>query len=305
MSSSGTPRHFLDIAPHSTSVLRGLLDSALRFKSEGSSHLPLSGRVLAMLFDKPSTRTRVSFDVGMRKLGGESLYLDGQSSQLGRGETIADTARVLSRYVDIIMMRTGSHDDLLEMARYATVPVINALTDSTHPCQIMADIMTFEEHKGSISGKTLSWSGDGNNVLHSFIEASVHFDFRLKIATPATRSPNSDLVSWARDNGADLFLTNDAAEAIEDSDCVLTDKWLSMGMDISESGHNIFAPYQVNSDLMSRAKSDAIFMHCLPAKRGEEVTADVIDGSQSVVFDEAENRLHTQMAILHWCLSNE
>ena len=295
-------RHFLDLSHLDSSCLRSLLDDALRFKQSSSLGSPLQGRVLAMLFDKPSTRTRVSFDVGMRRLGGTTLFLDGEGSQMGRGESIADTARVLSRYVDIIMMRTGAHDDLLEMSHYAEVPVINALTDSTHPCQILADIMTFEEHKGSIAGKTLSWTGDGNNVLHSFIEASVHFDFRLQIATPESRPPNSKFVDWAKSKGADISLSHDINEAVEGSDCVMTDKWLSMGMDVSDGGHNIFAPYQVNSDVMSRANSDAIFMHCLPAKRGEEVTADVIDGPQSVVFDEAENRLHTQMAILHWCL---
>ena len=222
---------------------------------------------------------------------------------MGTGETIADTARVLSRYVDAIMIRTTAHDRLLEMAEYATVPVINALTDKTHPCQIMADVMTFEEHRGAIKGKKIAWSGDGNNVLNSFLEASTRFGFEVAAATPEGREPDTDFVNWARENGADMSTTYDAYEAVAGSDCVVTDKWLSMGQEDDGVGHNTFAPYQVNEALMASANDDALFMHCLPAHRGEEVTDAVMDGPQSVVFDEAENRLHAQKSILTWCLA--
>ena len=269
---------------------------------EGASPRPLEGKVLAMIFDKPSTRTRVSFDVGMRQLGGETILLDGASSQLGRGETIADTARVLSRYVDAIMIRTTSHDRLLELAQYATVPVINGLTDETHPCQIMADVMTYEEHRGPIAGKTWSWTGDGINVLHSMLEASARFGFNLRAATPQGHGPMERYVNWAQVEGGSVTMMRDADGAVKNADCVVTDTWASMGMEEEAGGHNTFAAYQVNADLMAKAAPDALFMHCLPAHRGEEVTDEVMDGPQSVVFDEAENRLHAQKGILAWCL---
>ncbi len=283
-----------------------MLTDAGRLKAAtkaGSSPRPLEGKVLAMIFDKPSTRTRVSFDVGMRQLGGETIML-GAETQLGTGqETIADTARVLSRYVDAIMIRTTAHDRLLELAEHATVPVINGLTDETHPCQIMADVMTFEEHSGPIAGKRLAWAGDGNNVVHSFLEASARFGFQMAVATPEGREPAGRFVDWAKAEGGDVVLTQNVAEAVAGADAVITDKWVSMGFEAEAAGHNSFAPFAVDETLMAKAKNDAIFMHCLPAKRGEEVTDGVMDGPQSVVFDEAENRLHAQKAILAWCLS--
>mgnify|MGYP000660457694 CR=1 FL=1 len=299
-------RHFLDIAGHQADDLRSILENAKSIKAvrqQVAKDRPLDGKILAMIFDKPSTRTRVSFDVGMRQLGGETIVMDGSSSQLGKGETVADTARVLSRYVDAIMIRTTAHERLLEMAEHATVPVINALTDDTHPCQIMADVMTYEEHRGSITGKTVAWTGDGNNVLSSFLEAGALLDFKVRAATPESRGPDDRYVKWARDNGGDFELFHNADQAVAGADCVVTDKWLSMGQEDDGVGHNTFAPYQVNEALMAKADKDALFMHCLPAHRGEEVTAAVMDGPQSVVFDEAENRLHAQKSILTWCLA--
>ncbi len=298
-------RHFLDISAVEGGQLRGILDSASDMKqalAAGTTSKPLEGKVLAMIFDKPSTRTRVSFDVGMRQLGGETIVLEGESSQLGRGETIADTARVLSRYVDAIMIRTSGHNRLLELAEHATVPVINGLTDETHPCQIMADIMTFEEHKGAVAGKTLAYTGDGNNVTHSLMEASARFGFSLNVATPKGHGPMERYANWSRVEGGDVNLFRDAKDAVSGADCVITDTWSSMGMEDDAAGHNTFAPYQVNADLMASADKDAVFMHCLPAHRGDEVTDEVMDGPQSVIFDEAENRLHAQKGILMWCL---
>ncbi|MBB3952422.1 ornithine carbamoyltransferase [Aureimonas jatrophae] len=295
------PRHFLDLSAVSAGDLRAILDDAGARKRQGrSGPRPLEGRTLAMIFEKPSTRTRVSFDVAMRQLGGETLFLSGSEMQLGRAETIADTARVLSRYVDAIMIRTTDHARLIEMAESATVPVINALTDDTHPCQIMADILTFEEHRGPVKGRTFAWTGDGNNVLNSLIEAAGRFDFTLRIATPEGSDPDPRFVERARAAGTRLHLTRDAAEAVAGADCVVTDTWVSMGREDQARGHNVFQPYQVNERLMSQAAPDALFMHCLPAHRGEEVTDAVIDGPQSVVFDEAENRLHAQKSILAW-----
>jgi len=255
-----------------------------------------------MIFDKPSTRTRVSFDIAMRQLGGDVVMLTGQEMQLGRGETIADTARVLSRYVDAIMIRILSHDALVELAQHATVPVINGLTRLSHPCQVMADVMTFEEKKGNIKGHTVAWTGDANNVLSSWMHAAKSFDFRLNVAIPPELKLDRSIGTWVKDAGAKIHLTNDPEEAVVDSDCVVTDTWVSMGDKDGERRHNLLKPYQVNSRLMSMAKPDAIFMHCLPAHRGDEVTDEVIDGPQSVVFDEAENRLHAQKGILAWCL---
>ncbi|MCM2503196.1 ornithine carbamoyltransferase [Aureimonas altamirensis] len=295
-------RHFLDISAMRPDELRSILDDAARRKAEGrASPRPLEGRMLAMIFEKPSTRTRVSFDVAMRQLGGETLFLSGTEMQLGRAETIADTARVLSRYVDAIMIRTTGHERLLEMAEAATVPVINALTDDTHPCQIMADLLTFEEKRGPVRGRTFAWSGDGNNVLNSFIEASARFGFSLRIATPEGSEADAGFVERARAEGADILTTLDPVEAVTGADCVVTDTWVSMGREDVARGHNVFLPYQVNDALMAHARPDALFMHCLPAHRGEEVSDSVIDGPQSVVFDEAENRLHAQKSVLAWC----
>ena len=303
------PRHFLDLSDFSGKQLHGILDHAGEMKRADrfapDAKKPLEGRVLAMIFDKPSTRTRVSFDVGMRQLGGETIFLSSNDSQLGRGESIADTARVLSRYVDAIMIRTTTHDRLLQMAKYASVPVINALTDDTHPCQLMADVMTYEEHCGSIKDKKITWTGDGNNVLNSFIHASAKFDFDLSIATPPGRTTDQRFLDWGKANGARVQTHTDAAIAVTGSDCVVTDTWVSMGEEEVAEGHNTFQPYQVNEALMEKANPDAVFMHCLPAHRGEEVTDAVIDGPQSIVFDEAENRLHAQKAILAWCLGVE
>jgi len=303
-----TPRHFLDLSTLSAAELRGVLNDAkerkAKLKAGEPTAKPLEGKVLAMIFEKASTRTRVSFDVGMRQLGGETIMLTGTEMQLGRSETIADTARVLSRYVDAIMIRTTEHKRLLELAEYATVPVINALTDDTHPCQIMADLLTYEEHRGSVKDRLFAWTGDGNNVLHSLLEAAARFQFRVNIAVPAGSEPKQHYVEWARANGAQIMLTNSAEEAVRDADCVVTDTWVSMGQEHRARGHNVFMPYQVNEKLMSFAKPDALFMHCLPAHRGEEVTDEVIDGPHSVVFDEAENRLHAQKAILAWCLES-
>jgi ornithine carbamoyltransferase len=298
-------RHFTDLSALSPALLREMLDDAATRKAAlkaGRRSRPLEGKVLAMIFDKPSTRTRVSFDVGMRQLGGETIMLTGTEMQLGRSETIADTAKVLSRYVDAIMIRTTSHDRLVELTENATVPVINGLTDDTHPCQLMADILTFEEHRGSVAGKTFAWVGDGNNVLHSLMEASARFSFNVNIAVPQGSEPEARFVDWSRANGGTITLTHDAEEAVAGVDCVVTDCWISMGQEHRARGHNVFMPYQVNEALMRKAAPDALFMHCLPAHRGEEVTDEVIDGPHSVVFDEAENRLHAQKAILAWCL---
>jgi ornithine carbamoyltransferase len=305
-------RHFLDIAALPGDELRGILDLAGGMKAARAGQpkgipdegRPLAGRVLAMIFEKPSTRTRVSFDVGMRQLGGETLVLNGADLQLGRGETIADTARVLSRYVDAIMIRTTDHAKLMELAEAASVPVINALTDDSHPCQIMADVMTIEEHRGPIAGQKLAWCGDGNNVAQTFVEAAARFGFSLSLAVPEALDIDPRYADFAAREGADITVTRDPEAAVQGADAVITDTWLSMG-DVGEARerrHNLLRPYQVDEALMAKAKSDALFLHCLPAHRDEEVTASVIDGPQSVVFDEAENRLHVQKGILRWCL---
>lgn len=299
------PRHFIDLSQIAPQELRSMLDDARARKERlkaGERERPLDGKVLAMIFDKPSTRTRVSFDVGMRQLGGETIMLTGTEMQLGRSETIADTAKVLSRYVDAIMIRTTAHERLLELAENATIPVINGLTDDTHPCQIMADVLTFEEHRGPVKDKLFAWTGDGNNVLHSLIEASARMDFRLNIAVPQGSEPMAQYVDWARANGGRVAFQKTAEAAVEGADCVVTDTWVSMGQEHRARGDNVFRPYQVNEELMKKAKPDALFMHCLPAHRGEEVTDEVIDGPHSVVFDEAENRLHAQKAVIAWCL---
>ena len=302
-------RHFLDIDDVPPAHLRAIIDASLAMKAALKAGRPgtppLAGKTLAMIFDKPSTRTRVSFDVAMRQLGGEAILLTGQEMQLGRGETIADTARVLSRYVDVIMIRVLDHETLLELARFATVPVINGLTRRSHPCQVMADVMTFEERCGPIRGRTVAWTGDGNNVLTSWVHAAERFKFRLNVATPPELAPRPLLLERARDAGAAILIGSDPYEAVGDADCVVTDTWMSMGDKDRERRHNLLKPYQVDARLMARAKAGAIFMHCLPAHRGEEVTQEVIDGAQSVVFDEAENRLHAQKGILAWCLHTD
>jgi ornithine carbamoyltransferase len=298
-------RHFLDLSEIDAGQLRLILDESERLKRlrrTEAAPRPLAGKMLAMIFDRPSTRTRVSFDVAMRELGGETLLLTGEAMQRRRGETIADTAKVLSRYVDAIMIRTLDHAEVAELAENATVPVINGLTRHSHPCQVMADVMTFEERKGKIAGRTVAWLGDANNVLTSWVHAASRFDFDLRVASPPELAPQGGLLAWAAGARAKVAVTADAEAAANGADCLVTDTWVSMGDDESARRHNLLQPYQVNARLMARAKPDAIFMHCLPAHRGEEVTAEVIDGPQSVVFDEAENRLHAQKGILTWCL---
>ncbi len=304
-------RHFLDLISLSKVEAREIVDKAKALKeaaksinqSKGFVHpeAPLENQSLAMIFEKPSTRTRVSFEMAMHQLGGKSVVLQNHDMQLGRGESVSDTARVLSCFVDAIMLRANSHDALLEMAEHSNVPIINALTDFSHPCQIMADILTYEEHRGSIKGKKIAWSGDGNNVAISWIHASVLFDCEMALACPEEYSPLEQVVGWAKNNGGKITITDNPEEAVKDADCVITDTWISMGDEDADERLNTLAPYQVSEDLMDRAKSSAIFMHCLPAHRGEEVSSEVIDGPQSVIWDEAENRLHTQKAILMWC----
>jgi ornithine carbamoyltransferase len=299
-------KHFLDLHLLEGDTLRAILASAASLKSArkhaGAAALPLAGKTLAMLFEKPSTRTRVSFQVGMQQLGGQVVVLSPESMQLGRGETIADTARVLSRYVDIIMLRTSGPEKLQELARHASVPVINGLTDESHPCQIMADVMTYEELKGPIKGAVVAWTGDGNNVATSWIHAAGLFDFELRLACPAALAPSSRAPLFFAHASARVSVGTDPREAVRGADCVVTDTWVSMG-DSAGGRHAMLAPYQVNEALMGAAKPDAIFMHCLPAHRGEEVSEGVFESPQSVVWDEAENRLHVQKGILLWCLS--
>ncbi|MCF6444040.1 ornithine carbamoyltransferase [Nereida sp. MMG025] len=304
--------HFLDLHKTDAADLRAILNQAQamkdargdRPKGTPDDSLPLAGHVVALIFEKPSTRTRISFDVGVRQMGGTSMVLSGADMQLGHGETIADTARVLSRYVDLIMIRTFGEDILLEMAEHATVPVINGLTDTSHPCQLMADVMTFEEHRGPIKGKRVVWMGDGNNVAQSFLHAAASFGFDFTFAGPQQLDPSSGLLDLARSAGCDVRIERDPSKAVADADLVVTDTWVSMGDAESsrQRRHNLLRPYQVNEALMKSAPKDALVMHCLPAHRGEEITDAVLDGPQSVVFDEAENRLHAQKAIMRWCL---
>ena len=297
-------RHFLDIDELDPGTLRSILDQAGELKSLGPKDRQprLAGKTLAMIFDKPSTRTRVSFEVAIKVLGGDAVVLNSKDMQLGRGETIADTGRVLSRYVDAIMIRTDVHSKLLELAEAATVPVINGLTDHSHPCQIMADVMTFEERRGPIRDRTLAWVGDGNNVANSWVHAAQRFDFRLRLGCPAELAPAPEVLAWAAERQARVQLFEDPREAVAGADAVLTDVWVSMGDRDAERRRRLLAPYQVDEALMTVAQPDALFMHCLPAHRGEEVSAEVIDGPRSVVFEQAENRLHAQKGILAWCL---
>jgi ornithine carbamoyltransferase len=303
---SAGPKHFLDLKDFSSAQLRALLDDAARLKrTRRTAKKSLAGKTLALIFEKPSTRTRVSFEVAMRELGGDVIVLSSRDMQIGRGETIADTAQVLSRYVDAIMIRTGEATKLHEFAAHATIPIINGLTELSHPCQIMADILTFEEHRGPIAGQPVAWLGDGNNVATSWIEAAARFGFPLRLGCPAAYAPNPAVLAWAQAQGADITVTPDPAAAAQGARCVVTDTWLSMADSEQESAARMAAlhPYQVTPALMALAAPDAIFMHCLPAHRGEEVAAAVIDGPASVVFDEAENRLHAQKAILAWSLA--
>jgi ornithine carbamoyltransferase len=297
--------HFLDLADYDAATLKAILAEASRLKRlrrTPAQPRPFAGKTLAMIFDKQSTRTRVSFDVAMRELGGETIVLTGKEMQLSREETIADTARVLSRYVDAIVIRTLDHALVADLAANATIPVINGLTRLSHPCQVMADVMTFEEHRGPIAGRSVAWLGDANNVLASWVHAAARFDFSLRIAAPPELAPRPELVAWVKANGAQVTTTTDPEEAAANVDCVVTDTWVSMGDEERERRHNLLKPYQVNARLMAAAAPDALFMHCLPAHRGEEVTDAVIDGPASVVFDEAENRLHAQKGILAFCL---
>jgi ornithine carbamoyltransferase len=304
--------HFLDIHKTDPADLRGIIDSARAMKGTRAGRprgtrddeRPLEGRTVALIFEKPSTRTRVSFDVGVRQMGGETMVLSGADMQLGHGETIADTARVMSRYVDLIMIRTFDESVLIEMSEFSDVPVINGLTDRTHPCQIMADVMTFEEHRGPIAGKKVVWSGDGNNVCSSFLHAAAQFGFDLTFTGPAQLDPEEEFVGLARKAGRKITIERDPYKAVEGADLVVTDTWVSMhdSQSSKERRHNMLRPYQVNEELMRHAKPDALFMHCLPAHREEEVTSAVMDGPRSVIFDEAENRLHAQKAIMRWCL---
>jgi ornithine carbamoyltransferase len=310
---AGGAKHFLDICDFSTAELRAILarSQAMKAARKGmpkgaiQDEAPLKGRLLAMIFQQPSTRTRVSFEVAMRQLGGEVLVTSANDMQLGRGETVADTARVLSRYVDAIMIRARQHDHLLELAQHATVPVINGLTNKSHPCQVMADIMTFEEHRGAIDGHAIAWVGDGNNVATSWIHAMTKLGGELRLGCPQELSPDPEALRWARDHGGKIMVTTSAEEAVAGSSCVVADVWVSMHDTDATQRHNMLKPYQVNEALMRKAKPDALFMHCLPAHRGEEVTEGVMDGPQSVVFDEAENRLHIQKSILLRCLGAE
>jgi len=305
-------RHFLDIHTTAPADLRSMLDDAHRMKAARAGRpkgapddeLALAGRMVALIFEKPSTRTRVSFDVGVRQMGGETLMLTGSEMQLGHGESIADTARVLSRYVDMIMIRTYDEASLLELAEHATVPVINGLTNRTHPCQIMADMQTWEEHRGPVAGKKVVWAGDGNNVAASMIHAAGQFGFDFTFTGPKQLDPEAVFIDDARAKGVSVEIERDPQRAVEGADLVVTDTWVSMhdALSARERRHNLLRPYQVNEQLMSRAKDDALFMHCLPAHRGEEVTDAVMDGPHSVVFDEAENRLHAQKAVMRWCL---
>ncbi|MBL4740850.1 MAG: ornithine carbamoyltransferase [Sneathiella sp.] len=304
-------RHFLDLHQVSKEDLRTMIDDGLAVKSARAGRpkgtkdddMSLQGHTLAAIFEFPSTRTRVSFDMAMRQMGCDTMILNSNDMQLGRGESVADTARVLSRFVDAIMLRTDDHNKLLELSKNASIPVINGLTNDSHPCQLMADIMTFEEKKGSIKNKIIAWSGDGNNMVSSYIHAAGQFDFELRIACPKELAPDPRAMEWAKNTGANVHVTEDASEAAAGADCLVTDTWVSMGDDAGDR-HNLLSPFQIDEKLMEKTASDAIFMHCLPAHRDEEATAAVMDGAQSVIFDEAENRLHAQKAVLRWCLGN-
>lgn len=301
--------HFLNLSDAGADSIAAMIGDAIDRKAARADwpkgkvdgDAPLAGRVLAMIFEKSSTRTRVSFDMAIRQLGGTSIVMDAGSMQLGRGETVADTARVLSRYCDAIMIRTDDHAKIEELAKHSSVPVINGLTDASHPCQIMADLLTIIEHGKPLPGLELAWLGDGNNVLHSIVEAAGLMKFNVRIGCPEGYDPDMAFVEEARERGAVITLTRNPAEAARDADVIVADTWISMGQDDGDEKLEAMLPYQVNAKMMEYAKADAIFMHCLPAHRGEEVTDSVIDGPQSVIWDEAENRLHAQKSVLLWC----
>ena len=301
-------RNLLDINDLDNGIPRKLLETAKFYKNKGRGLVegaPLLGRTLAMIFEKPSTRTRISFEVAMTELGGSAIYLDAKTMQMGRGETIADTARVLGRYLDGIMIRALKHETLLQMATHSNIPVINGLTNLSHPCQIFADIMTFEEKLGEIENKTVAWIGDGNNMANSWIYAAKVFNFKLRLACPKSRMPHEGVIKWAKDNNANIEITDDPRKASKNANAILTDTWISMGEEDIDNPEIIFNKFQVNEDLFKEANENAIFMHCLPAHRGQEVTKEIIDGPRSVVWDEAENRLHIQKAILSWALADK
>ena len=305
-------KNFINISDITKKELRSILDNAklkknsrikLR-KNDVDKDIPLDGKILVMIFEKPSLRTRISFDIAVKQLGGKSVTLNPDEIHYGRGnESLHDTAKVLSQYADIVMLRTHKHKKVLDFSKYLNIPIINGLTDLNHPCQIMSDIMTFEELKGPIKNKTIAWLGDGNNIVYSLIEAAVKFDFELRIASPKGYEPNKKILQWAKKNNGNILLTKDPVEAVNSADCVMTDKWISMGDKTNKNKKKkILKPYQVNKKIMKFAKKDSIFMHCLPASRGEEVTNDIIDGKQSAVWLEALNRVHAQKSIIEWCL---
>lgn len=301
-------RNLIDINILDNGIPRKLLETAKFYKNKGRGLVegaPLLGRTLAMVFEKPSTRTRISFEVAMTELGGSAIYLDSKSMQMGRGETIADTAKVMGRYLDGIMIRASKHETLLQMAKHSNIPVINGLTDVSHPCQTLADIMTFEEKLGAIENKTIAWVGDGNNMANSWIHAANVFNFKLRLACPSGRMPDASIIKWAKDNDTDIIITEDPMIASNNADAILTDTWVSMGDEDIMEPEKIFNKFQVNKNLFKVASENAIFMHCLPAHRGQEVTAEIIDGPKSVVWDEAENRLHIQKAILSWAIADK
>lgn len=295
-------RNFLDIDELDAGTLRAMLDVGARMKRDGGNEVALAGKTLAMVFEKPSTRTRVSFDVAMQSLGGKVVILEPDGSQLGRGETVADTARILSQYVDVIMYRTSSEENLMEMAGAASIPVINGLTDASHPCQIMADVMTYEEVAGPIADRVVAWCGDANNVANSWIHAAVRFGFEFRIASPEGFRPPDEILNWAAANNGRISVGGDPVVAVAGADCVVTDTWVSMGDAEAEKRRAALAPFRVDVELMTQADPKAVFMHCLPVYRGDEATAEVVDGPQSVIWTEAGNRLHAQKSILLWCL---
>jgi ornithine carbamoyltransferase len=308
-------KNFINISDVSKNDLRLIIDNAKSRKEKRSNlnknaidkDCPLKGKILIMIFEKPSTRTRISFDLAVKQLGGKSLTLNPDEIHYGTGnESLYDTAKILSQYADIVMLRTHAHKNVLEFSKYLEIPIINGLTDLNHPCQIISDIMTFEELKGPIKNKKISWLGDGNNITYSLIEAAVKFDFELSIGCPKGYEPNKKILQWAKKNKGKIFITDNPIKAANLADCIMTDKWISMGDKINKNKKKkVLKPYQVNKKIMSIAKKDSIFMHCLPASRGEEVSNDVIDGKQSVVWLEALNRIHAQKSIIEWCLNED
>ena len=306
-------KNFINISDIPKNELKLILDNAKLRKQKRSKlnknaidpDAPLDGKILIMIFERPSTRTRISFDLAVKQLGGKSLILNPDEIHYGVGnENLHDTAKILSQYADIVMLRTHAHKNVVEFSKHLNVPIINGLTDLSHPCQIMSDIMTFEELRGPIKNKKIAWLGDGNNIVYSLIEAAVQFDFELSIACPKGYEPNKNILQWAKKNKGNILVTKDSMKAVSSADCVMTDKWISMGDKINKNKKKkALKPYQVNKKIMNAASKDSIFMHCLPASRGEEVTDEIIDGKQSVVWLEALNRIHAQKSIIEWCLN--